>query len=315
MPTGRDCVVSIDQRPVVGERTDRWRHRSSVPTTTVDVPGMTPTTTSVALALVFLVTLAAGVTPSGVFAQQADTSATIEAASTDPNAFTTHVVVVVVDENTTGDVEGLRIDYGDADVDTGEIDDNRIEEFGIDRDGDEPGDSVDVRLDDDITDIESADDGRVLVVETRGGRLARVGDEVVLSYRIRNPPEDGAYEVEITYNPRSNGVRQTAELRIGEVSTPRPTPTFTPTSTPTLTPPPTPSPEPTATATPEPTPEPTPTPTTTETPATPTPEPTPEPTPAPTTTETAAPGFGVAAAVAALGVLVAYRWRQTRGGR
>ena len=311
MPTGRDCVVSIDQRSVAGEQTGWLRRRPNVPTTTVDVPGMTPTTTSVALALAFLVALAAGAIPSGVFAQQADTSATIEAESTDPNAFTTHVVVVTVDENTTGDVEELRIDYGGADVDTTEVDDNRIEEFGIDRGGDEPGDSVDVRLDDDITDIESTDDGRVLVVETQGGRLARVGDEVVLSYRIRNPPEDGVYLVEITYNPRSNGVQQTAELRIGEVSTPRPTPTFTPTSTPTLTPVPTPTPEATATATPEPTP----TPTTTEMPATATPEPTPEPTPAPTTTETAAPGFGVAAAVVALGVLVAYRWRQTRGGR
>jgi hypothetical protein len=309
IPTERDSVVSIDQRPVVGEQTGRLRRRPNVPTTTVDVPGMTPTTTSVALALALFVALAAGVAPFAVLAQQADTSATIEAESTDPNAFTTHVVVVAVDENTTGDVDGLRIDYGDADVDTGEIDDNRIEEFGIDRGGDEPGDSVDVRLDDDITDIESADGGRVLVVETRGGRLARVGDEVVLSYRIRNPPEDGAYEVEITYNPRSNGVEQTAELRIGDVSTPRPTPTFTPTGTPTLTPLPTPTPSPEPTATP--TAEPTPTPTTTEMPATATPE----PTPAPTTTETAAPGFGVAATVAALGALVAYGWRRTRGSR
>lgn len=242
------------------------------------------------------------VAPLGAVVAQQTTPATasIDAASTDPGVSTTHIVIVPIDENTTGDVRGLRIDYGEADVDTSEINDNRIEAFGIDRDGDEADDRVDVQLDDDIADIDSLDDGRVLSLRVHGGRLARPGDEVVLSYRIENPPDVGMYPVNVTYNPRTNATEYTAMLRIGDAPTtaePEPTPTFTPSPTATL------EPTPTATAT-----------------ASPTPMATPEPTPSPTavatgetatetmetpaTTETESPGFGVVVALAALGALV-----------
>ena len=272
---------------------------------------MTSNTIHLTLALLVLVALAPVALSEPTLAQQ--TMATIEAESPDPGASTTHVVVVSIDENTTGDVEGLRIDYGDADVDTGDVDDNRIEEFGIDRDGDEPGDSVDVRLDDDITDVESLDGNRVLSIETQGGRLARPGDQVVLSYRIENPPTPGLYAVNVTYNPRTTAAVSTATLRVGDVTTAEPTPTFTPSPTPTLEPTPTPEPTITPTSTPQPT-------------VSPTPMPTAEPTPSPTatrtgettvtteppTTETTTPGFGVVGVLVALTALTSYVWRRTR---
>lgn len=257
------------------------------------------------LVLVILVVLVSTVGGPGLAQTQATVS--IEADSTDPGAFTTHTVVVAIDENTAGDVRGLRIDYGDSGVDAGPVSRNRIEEFGIDRDGDEPGDEVDVDLEDDIADVDSADDDRVLEITVQGGRSARVGDEVVFSYRITNPAEAGSYEVTVTYNPDDVAATGTATLQIGEPETAQPTPV--PTARPTASP--TPSPTPTTTAEP--------TPTVTETPsptASPTAEPTPEPTPAPTTvpetTRTTSPGVGIVAGVVALvaaAVLLTRRWR------
>jgi hypothetical protein len=308
IPSGRDF---LDEHRPTSQTVDclpRETFSTGVSTVTVDVTGMTHITTYLTLTLLVLVALAPVALSGPTLAQQA-TTATIDAESTDPGASTTHVVVFPIDENTTGDVEGLRIDYGDADIDTSDIGDNRIEEFGIDRDGDEPGDSVDVRMDDDITDVESLDGGRVLAIETQGGRLARPGDEVVLSYRIENPPASGVYAVNVTYNPRTTAAVSTATLRIGDVTTPEPTPTFTPSPTPTLSPAPTSEPPVTPTSTPQPT-------------VSPTPMSTPEPTPSPTTettattepptTETTTPGFGATAVLVAVAVLAAAGWRRTR---
>lgn len=258
------------------------------------------------LLLVFVTLLVAiGTVVGGAGLAQTQAAVSIEADSADPGTFTTHTVVVVIDENTTSDVRGLRIDYGDADVDTGEIDDNRIEEFGIDRDGDEPGDTVDVKLDDDIADIDSSDDGRVLELTVQGGRAARVGDEVVLSYRIDNPTEAGTYPVTVTYNPDGVAATGTATLQIGEPQTAAPTPV--PTAQPTASPTPTDTPP---TTTVEPTPEPTSAPTTAT--AEPTPEPTPAPTTAPETTTTTSPGFGVAVGVVAVVAAATAVWMHER---
>ncbi|MFC3478847.1 PGF-CTERM sorting domain-containing protein [Halobacterium litoreum] len=118
----------------------------------------------------------------------------------------THTVTVTVGNASAGSWNGLTVDYSASDADASEVGSADVETVGIDRDADANDDAIDVNVSDDLSSVQTSNNGETLTVKFGGSYELNAGDEVVVTYSgVQNPEEAGEYTVPLDLNPQSSG--------------------------------------------------------------------------------------------------------------
>lgn len=174
---------------------------------------MTDATTrlsTIALALVLALSVVAGTAVAA-------SNASIAADSADPGATTTHTVTVTVGDASAGSWNGLAVNYTDAGANLGNVGQGDVVTVGIDRDDDASGDAIDVNVADDVSSVGASSDGEILTVGLGGNYDVDDGDELVVVYEsVQHPEEAGSYVTPLDVNPQSSGGEATATLTVGQ---------------------------------------------------------------------------------------------------
>lgn len=132
-----------------------------------------------------------------------------------PGETATHTATVTVVNESTGSWNGLAVDYADADADVSEVGTEDVATVGIDRDDDASGATVDVNVSDDLSSVQTSNNGETLTVQFGGSYQLDAGDEVVVAFEdVQNPSETGDYSVPLDVNPQSSGGETSATLAI-----------------------------------------------------------------------------------------------------
>lgn len=149
----------------------------------------------------------------------AASNGSISADPADAGATSTHTVTLTAGDATAGSWNGLAIDYSgsDATFDASNVEMDHLELIRIDRGDDQSGTTGDVDVRDDVSSIDSSNNGETLVVSLGGSYELNAGDEVILVVdNVVNADADGQYEVGLDINPQSSGGEGTAMLSIGQ---------------------------------------------------------------------------------------------------
>jgi len=173
---------------------------------------MTNSTTglsTIALALVLALSVVAGTAVAA-------SNASIAADDTAPGTTTTHTVTVTVGDASAGSWNGLAANYSDTGADLGNVGQGDVTKIGIDRDDDESGATIDTDVSDDLSSAGATNDGETLRIGLGGSYELNAGDEIVVVYEdAENPSEAGDYDVGMDVNYQSSGGEATASLAVG----------------------------------------------------------------------------------------------------
>lgn len=145
-------------------------------------------------------------------------SGSLSAAPSEPGATATHTATATAGNGTAGSWNGFSVEYPSG-SDVSDVGQDDIVKIGIDRGDDASGDTIDVNVSDDLSDVKVSDNGQTLTVKLGGSYELKAGDEVVVVYENAvNPSEAGSYEVPLDINPQSSGGETTATFEVGSSS-------------------------------------------------------------------------------------------------
>jgi PGF-CTERM protein len=172
---------------------------------------MTGTLRRALAALVALTVVGAGAIGAVAAASNGSLSASPAAAG----ETSTHTATVTVGDAATGSWNGLAVDYAAAGADVSEVGSEDIATVGIDRGDDSSGDTIDVNVADDLSDVTASNNGETLTLKFGGSYELNAGDEVVVVYEGVENPDAGEYTVPLDVNPQSSGGEAEATLAVG----------------------------------------------------------------------------------------------------
>jgi len=163
------------------------------------------------LALVALVAL-------GAFAGTAvaASSGSLTASPTSPGETSTHTATLTAGEDATGSLNGFQVDYSDTGVDVSNVGAEDVVAVGIDEDDDADGKTVDQNVSDDLSSVDTSNDGATLTFSFGGSYDLDAGDEVVVVFENARNADAGEYEVSLDINPQSSGGEGSATLTFGD---------------------------------------------------------------------------------------------------
>lgn len=163
------------------------------------------------LALVALVAVGA---VSGVAAAASDGS--LKASPTSPGETSTHTATLTAGNDSAGSLNGFEVDYSDTGVDVSNVGSEDIVAVGIDEDDDSDGKTIDKNVSDDLSSVDSSNNGETVTFGFGGSYDLDAGDEVVVVFENVQNADAGEYEVSLDINPQSSGGEGTATLTLGD---------------------------------------------------------------------------------------------------
>lgn len=178
------------------------------------------------LALVTLVAL-------GAFAGTAvaASSPSLTASPSTPGETSTHTATLTVGDDATGSLNGFTVDYSNAGMNVSNVGTEDVVKVGIDRGDDASGDAVDVDVSDDLSKVQTSNNGKTLTLKFGGSYSLNSSDEVVVVVDNVENPSAGDYKVNLDINPQSSGGAADATMTIEESSSNEDTTTATDEST------------------------------------------------------------------------------------
>ncbi|WP_049980602.1 PGF-CTERM sorting domain-containing protein [Halolamina rubra] len=149
-------------------------------------------------------------------AAAAASNGSVQASPTSPGQTSTHTATLTAGDDAAGSLNGFEVDYSDSGVDVSNVGTGDVVAVGIDVDDDSDGKTVDKNVSDDLSSVDSSNNGETVTFTFGGSYDVDAGDEIVVVFENAQNADAGEYDVGLDINPQSSGGEGTATLSLGD---------------------------------------------------------------------------------------------------
>lgn len=200
------AIITIQSPRVLEKWLGGWR---TVITTSGQKSTMLRKTSSGLVVVLFVI--------GSVFAGSAVAASapSVTASPDDPDANATYSTTITVGNESEGSLNGYQVDLSNSGADVSNVGINSVKKVGIDRGDNASGTKYDVNVSDDLSSVETSNNGKTVTFKFGGSYSLKKGDEIVIVFEdVINPSSSGEYAVPLDINPQSSGGEATASLTI-----------------------------------------------------------------------------------------------------